>query len=69
MIDPMIRLQDPVFNGWDMSIEWHSDAYPCVNISVRKNFSRIIRTGYGSGLTLVLAFNEALDEIISKLKL
>lgn len=54
-------------HGWNVSVQWHQDDYPCVTLTLTQDFGRVRRETNGHGATLEIAFKMAVDEMLALL--
>jgi hypothetical protein len=54
-------------HGWNVSVQWHQDNYPCVTLTLTQDFGRVRRDANGHGASLETAFKMAVDEMLALL--
>jgi hypothetical protein len=53
--------------GWRVTLDWHNDDWPCVEMTRSRNFGRDKRVGHGNAADLTTAILAAVQEATAQI--
>lgn len=52
-------------HGWNVKVEWFNDDYPCVTLTLSRDFGRVSHAAHGHGDTLHAALDYAVHDALA----
>lgn len=50
--------------GWDVSLRWFNDDYPCVTLTLTRDYGRVKHEAFGHGESLFAALEYAVGDVL-----
>ena len=67
MSDTIRAALEAIPAGWNVTLEWHQDDWPCVTATLSRDHGRVTKVGHGNAADIGAALAAAVEEAAKEL--